>query len=67
MTKINKNMTIAEVLRQFPKTVPVFRNFGMHCLGCPTATGETLEQAAVVHGFEINELLDALNKNTITE
>lgn len=58
---ITKEMTISEVLRKYPETVPVFQQYGMHCLGCPTATGEPLEQAADVHGFDINELLKALN------
>ncbi len=43
-------------------TVPVFQEFGMHCLGCPSASGESLEQAAQVHGFDINELIEALTK-----
>lgn len=60
--KIEKKMTIAEVLRTFPQTVPTFQEFGMHCLGCPSATGESLEQAAAVHGFNADELVAALNK-----
>lgn len=59
---INKNMTIAEVLQKHPETVPTFQEYGMHCLGCPSATGESLERAAAVHGFDVNELLDALNQ-----
>jgi hybrid cluster-associated redox disulfide protein len=59
---ITKKMTIAEVLRNHPETVPAFQQFGMHCLGCPSATGESLEQAAAVHGFDPDELIAALNK-----
>lgn len=59
---INKNMTIAEVLRNHPETVPTFQEYGMHCLGCPSATGESLERAAAVHGFDTDELVEALNK-----
>ncbi|MCK4261295.1 MAG: DUF1858 domain-containing protein [Halanaerobiales bacterium] len=60
--KITKEMTIAGVLQAHPETVPVFQQFGMHCLGCLSATSESLEQAANVHGFDVEELLDALNK-----
>lgn len=60
--KITKDMTIAEILQKYPNTVPVFQEFGMHCLGCPSATGESLEMAAGVHGFDVEELLKELNK-----
>ncbi|MBS4031330.1 MAG: DUF1858 domain-containing protein [Clostridiales bacterium] len=61
--KVTKEMTIADVLRQNPKNVQVFMRYGMHCLGCATATGETIAQAAVVHGIELDVLLTELNKN----
>ncbi|HHU91360.1 MAG TPA: DUF1858 domain-containing protein [Clostridiaceae bacterium] len=60
--KITKEMTIGEVIRLNPKVVPVLMSFGMGCVGCPSAQMETLEEAAQVHGMDINEMLDALNK-----
>lgn len=60
--KITKDMIISDVLKKHPEVASTFQEFGMHCLGCPTATGETIEQAAGVHGFEVDELLEALNK-----
>ncbi len=57
-----KDMTIAQILRANPKTAEVFMSFGMHCLSCPGATGESVEQAAMVHGFDADTILDALNK-----
>lgn len=60
--KITKDMTIAEILRAYPQTADIFRSFGMHCLSCPGATGESLEQASLVHGFKVDEILEALNK-----
>ena len=36
--------------------------FGMHCLGCAIAHGETVEQAAEVHGIDVDALIEALNK-----
>ena len=58
---ITKEMTIAEVLRIKPAAAAVLMSRGMHCLGCVIAQGETLEQAAEVHGLPIEELLEAIN------
>lgn len=57
----SKDMTIAEVLRANPKTAEIFMRYGMHCLSCPGATGESVEQAAMVHGFDADQLLKDLN------
>lgn len=59
--EFTKDMTVAQVLRANPKTAQVFMSYGMHCLSCPGATGETLEQAAMVHGFSADQLLVDLN------
>lgn len=61
MMTITKDMTIAEVLRLNPKTADVFMRYGMHCLSWPGATGESVEQAAMVHGFDGEQLLKDLN------
>jgi hybrid cluster-associated redox disulfide protein len=60
--EINKDMTIAEVLKAKPQAAAILMSRGMHCLGCVIAQGETLEQAAEVHGIPVFELLDAINK-----
>jgi hybrid cluster-associated redox disulfide protein len=62
-TKINKDMTIAEALKLKPKIAPILMSKGMHCLGCVIAQGETLEQAAQVHGLDVDELMIELNKD----
>ena len=49
--KITKDMTIGEVVRQFPESVQVLMSFGMGCVGCPSAQAETIEEAAQVHGL----------------
>ena len=59
--KITGDMTIAEVLRVNPKTAEVFMGMGMHCLGCPSAQGESIAQAAAVHGVPLEEVLQKLN------
>ncbi|MCH5251176.1 MAG: DUF1858 domain-containing protein, partial [Lachnospiraceae bacterium] len=51
MADITKDMTIGEALRTNPEIAPVLLGIGMHCLGCPSAQGETLEEAAMVHGI----------------
>lgn len=57
MAEITKDMTIGEILRTNPDVAPVLMNAGMHCLGCPSAQGESLEEAAMVHGMNIDELM----------
>ena len=59
--EITKDMLISEALEQNPKTGLIFRGFGMGCVGCAMARGETIEQAAGVHRVDLNELLEALN------
>ena len=56
MTGITKEMTIGEILRTNPAVAPVLMNAGMHCLGCPSAQAESLEEAAMVHGIPLEEL-----------
>lgn len=57
MSGITKEMTIGEILRTNPDVAPVLMEAGMHCLGCPSAQGESLEEAAMVHGIDIDELM----------
>ena len=57
MAQITKDMTIAEILRTNPNVAPVLMEAGMHCLGCPSAQAESLEEAAMVHGMDINDLM----------
>ena len=60
MSGITKEMTIGEILTQNPNVAPVLLDAGMHCLGCPSAQGESLEEAALVHGIDIDELMSAI-------
>ena len=57
MANISKDMTIGEILRACPQVAPVLMEAGMHCLGCPSAQGESLAEAAFVHGMDIDALL----------
>ncbi len=59
---ITKDMKIGEVLARSPQTAQVFLSFGMHCVDCPTAQGESIEEAAEAHGIDVEELLKELNR-----
>jgi len=59
--KITKNMTIAEALKINPRAAAILMGKGMHCLGCVIAQGETVEQAAEVHGIDVEALIKELN------
>lgn len=58
--KIERTMTIGEILRANPEVAPILMEEGMHCPGCPSAQGESLEEAAMVHGMDIDALMAKL-------
>lgn len=58
---INKDTIIGSILDVAPDTAPFFLEMGMHCLGCPSARGETIEQACMVHGVNADELIAKIN------
>ena len=63
ITKITKEMTINEVVEKYSKTVSVFMNYGLHCMGCPAAADESIEEAVKVHqGIDLDKLLKDLNR-----
>ena len=58
---ITKDMTIGQILRENPNVAPILLEAGMHCLGCPGARSENLEQACAVHGIDADVLINAIN------
>ena len=60
-TQITKDTIIGDILDIAPQTAPLFLSIGMHCLGCPSSRGETVEQACMVHGVQVDELLERIN------
>ena len=60
---VTKNSLIGAILDADVETAPYFLEMGMHCLGCPSARGESLEQACAVHGVSVDELVEKLNKH----
>ena len=59
---ITKSMSIAEVISRYPDTIPVLMKTGMHCIGCPMAMQETLEDGLSAHGLDADKIIDGLNK-----
>lgn len=59
---INKDMTIGELIREYPEKAEILLAAGMHCLGCPASQGETIAEACEVHGIDVDELIEELNK-----
>ncbi len=61
MKQITKDMFIGEVLKTDIGLAQILMDAGMHCLGCPSSQMETVEEAAMVHGFNADELVAKLN------
>ena len=60
MADITKDTTIGEALMLKPEIAPVLMGMGLHCLGCPASQGESLEEAAMVHGMDVEDLMEKI-------
>ena len=58
---VEKTTIIGEILDADESTAKYFLEMGMHCLGCPSSRGESLEDACAVHGVDADELVAKLN------
>ena len=61
MAQVTKQMLIGELLQLDPNIAGVLMRAGMHCIGCPSAQGESLSEAAMVHGLDADELVATVN------
>ena len=59
--EITKDITIGELLNIDTGVIPILMNIGMHCVGCPASQGESIEEAALVHGLDPEELVNQIN------
>lgn len=59
--EISKDMIIGELLDVKPEAAEILLRMGMHCLGCPSARGETIAQACEVHGVDVDEIIAQIN------
>ena len=64
--RISKDMLINEIIEVNEGIIPILQASGMHCVGCLAAAGETLEEAAMVHGMEADALVDRINNYLAT-
>ena len=65
MVTITKDTIIGDILDMAPQTAPIFLSIGMHCLGCPSSRGETVEEACMVHGLpeeQMDKLIALVNE-----
>ena len=67
MASITKDTIIGDILDMDQTTAPFFLEMGMHCLGCPSSRGETVEQACMVHGVDVDKLLALVNEEANKE
>ena len=58
---VTKEMTIGQIIMIDQGIIAILLNYGMHCIGCPSAQGESLEEACMVHGVDCEPFLAQLN------
>lgn len=61
MAKVSKDMLIGQLLQIDANIAPILMRTGMHCLGCPSSQMESLEEAAMVHGLDVDVLVNQIN------
>ncbi len=62
---ITKNTLIKEIVEEYPETLDVLTNYGMHCLACAAQTNESLEMACKMHDLDVNRVVDTLNESVV--
>ena len=61
--KVTKETTMGEMLELDGGIAVILMQAGMHCIGCPSSIGESLEEACMVHGVDVNEILNKINEH----
>ena len=61
MSRVSKDMIIGDIVKIDGGIIPILMGAGMHCIGCPSASGESIEQAAMVHGVDADALVEKIN------
>lgn len=59
--EFTRESNIGEIINEYPESIEVFMNFGLGCVGCPSSQLDTIEDACLIHGIDVEELLEALN------
>jgi len=63
MKKVTKDMIIADILQIESGIAQILLRAGMNCVGCPAASGETLEEAGITHGIDVDSMVEEINKH----
>jgi len=63
--KVNKDMTVGEMLNKYSNAQEVLSGFGLHCFGCPMSQMETVEQAAQAHGVDVEFMMKKLDEDLV--
>jgi hybrid cluster-associated redox disulfide protein len=58
---ITPQLTTSEILRRWPETITIFRENAMSCIGCYMSVFDTLEDAAIVHDIQVDQIVADLN------
>lgn len=61
MAQVTKDMIIGDIVNMDKGVIPILMKAGMHCVGCPSAQGETLAEAGFVHGMQVDDLVNEIN------
>ena len=62
MAQVTKDTLIGEAIRIDQGIIPILMGAGLHCIGCPSAQGESLAEAPMVHGIDADALVNAVNE-----
>lgn len=62
LKEVTKDMLIGEILQADATIAPILMASGMHCVGCPSSQGESLEEASMVHGMDCDDLVSKINE-----
>ncbi len=60
--KVTKKTNIAKLVYEYPETVEVFMNYGLHCVGCPVSEADSLETGARIHGLSDEEIVQLVKR-----
>ncbi len=63
--EITKTTTLGEIMKKYKNAEEILKNFGMHCFYCPMSQMETLEEASVVHGIDVDFMIEKLKSDLI--
>ena len=65
MANISKETTLGEILKTYSNAQDVLKGFGMHCFSCPMSQMETVEEAGLVHGLNVDEMIEKMNADLV--